>query len=64
MAGARRARRARLIVDGVETAGLPFEDGAWQDKLGRTLCSAHGPFAEVGVQLVSRLGRATGSAPA
>lgn len=58
------ARRARLIVDGVETAGAPFEDAAWQDKLDRTLSSAHGAFAEVRVQPVSRLGRATGNAPA
>ena len=58
------ARRARLLVDGVETAGAPFEDAAWQGKLGRPFSSAHGAFAEVRVQPVSRPGRATGSAPA
>jgi hypothetical protein len=57
------ARRARLIVDGVETAGAPFEDPAWQDKLGRTFSSAHGAFAEVRVQPLSRPDRATGSVP-
>lgn len=55
------ARRARLIVDGVETPGQPFEDEAWTPKLGRTLSSAHGAFAEVRIQPVS--GRATGTAP-
>jgi hypothetical protein len=58
------ARRARLIVDGVETAGAPFDDAAWYDKLGRTLSSAHGAFAEVRVQPVSPRDRATGSEPA
>jgi len=55
------ARRARLIVDGVDTAGAPFEDDAWNDKLGRPLSSAHGAFAEVRVQPISRPDRATGS---
>ena len=55
------AGRARLVVDGVETAGAPFEDDAWTDKLGRTLSSAHGAFAEVRVQPVSPSGRAIGS---
>ena len=58
------AHQARLIVDGVETAGAPFEDPEWQDKLGRTFSSAHGAFAEVRVQPVSQRDRATGSEPA
>jgi hypothetical protein len=53
------ARRARLIVDGVGLPGAPFEDDVWTPKLGRSLSSAHGAFAEVRVQPVS--GRATGS---
>jgi hypothetical protein len=51
------ARRARLIVDGTAMPGAPFEDDAWMPKLGRTLSSAHGAFAEVRIQPV---GRATG----
>jgi hypothetical protein len=54
------ARRARLIVDGRETPGSPFEDDVWVPKLGRALSSAHGAFAEVRVEPVS--GRATDSA--
>jgi hypothetical protein len=53
------ARRARLVVDGRETPGAPFEDDVWTPKLGRPLSSAHGAFAEVRVTPVSD--RATGS---
>jgi len=55
------ARAARVLVDGVEVPGAPFEDEAWTPRLGRTLSSAHGAFAEVRVQPVSD--RATGSVP-
>jgi hypothetical protein len=55
------ARRARLVVDGHETPGEPFEDDVWLPKLGRPLSSAHGAFAEVRVTPVSD--RATGSGP-
>ena len=55
------ARRARLIVDGVSMPGAPFEDDAWTPKLGRTLSSAHGAFAEVRIQPVRD--RATGTGP-
>lgn len=51
------ARDARLIVDGREVPGRPFEDDVWVPKLGRPLSSAHGAFAEVRVEPVS--GRAT-----
>lgn len=54
------ARRARLVLDGRDTPGAPFEDDVWVPKLGRALSSAHGAFAEVRVEPVS--GRATGSA--
>ena len=56
------APRARLIVNGVETPGAPFEDAVWRPKLGRSLSSAHGAFSEVRVQPISD--RATGSGPA
>jgi hypothetical protein len=52
---------ARLIVDGQEIAGVPFDDNVWIPKLGRSLSSAHGAFSEVRVTPVS--GRATGSGP-
>jgi hypothetical protein len=52
---------ARLIVDGQEIAGVPFDDDVWIPKLGRSLSSAHGAFSEVRVTPVS--GRATGSGP-
>jgi hypothetical protein len=55
------APRARLIVDGRETPGTPFDDDVWTPKLGRSLSSAHGAFAEVRVEPVSD--RATGSDP-
>ncbi len=54
------ARQARLVVDGRETPGAPFEDDVWLPKLGRPLSSAHGAFAEV---RVTPRGRATGSGP-
>jgi hypothetical protein len=57
------ARRASLIIDGAAVPGVPFEDDVWVPKLGRSLSSAHGAFAEVRVEPV-RPGRATGSDPA
>jgi hypothetical protein len=57
------ARRASLVIDGVPVPGVPFDDDVWRPKLGRSLSSAHGAFAEVRVEPVRR-GRATGSDPA
>jgi hypothetical protein len=56
------AGAASLTVGGVGVAGEPFDDPVWVPKLGRSLSSAHGAFAEVRVEPVS--GRATGSVPA
>jgi hypothetical protein len=56
------ARQATLTVAGVRVSGAPFDDDVWVPKLGRSLSSAHGAFAEVRVEPVSD--RATGSAPA
>lgn len=56
------ARRGSLHVGDVRVPGVPFDDDAWVPKLGRSLSSAHGAFAEVRVEPVS--GRATGTAPA
>jgi hypothetical protein len=50
-----------LTVGGVRVAGDPFDDDVWVPKLGRSLSSAHGAFAEVRVEPVSD--RATGTAP-
>jgi hypothetical protein len=62
------ARSAILTLDGVAVPGVPFEDDVWVDKLGRSLSSAHGAFAEVRVEPIDASqplnGRATGSAPA
>jgi hypothetical protein len=55
------ARRATLTVGGVAVSGTPFDDDVWVPKLGRSLSSAHGAFAEVRVEPVN--GRATGTAP-
>ena len=44
------ARRATLTIDGIEVAGDPFDDDIWLPKLGRSLSSAHGAFAEVRVE--------------
>jgi len=55
------ARRASLTVDGVPAPGDPFDDEVWVPKLGRSLSSAHGAFAEVRVEPVN--GRATGTRP-
>jgi hypothetical protein len=55
------ASGASLTVAGVRVPGDPFEDDVWVPKLGRSLSSAHGAFAEVRVEPVS--GRATGSDP-
>jgi len=57
------ARRASLVIDGVAVPGVPFEDDVWVPKLGRSLSSAHGAFAEVRVEPV-RPDRATGIDPA
>jgi hypothetical protein len=51
------ARRATLTVGGIAVPGAPFDDAVWVPKLGRSLSSAHGAFAEVRVEPVS--GRAT-----
>jgi hypothetical protein len=56
------ARRGSLTVGDLGVAGDPFDDDVWVPKLGRSLSSAHGAFAEVRVEPVSD--RATGSAPA
>ena len=56
------ARSGSLTVGGVRVAGDPFDDDVWVPKLGRSLSSAHGAFAEVRVEPVS--GRATGTATA
>jgi len=53
------ARRAWLTVGGVRVPGEPFDDGVWTPRLGRSLSSAHGAFAEVRVEPVS--GRAIGT---
>jgi hypothetical protein len=55
------ARRASLTIGGAEARGQPFDDDVWLPKLGRSVSSAHGAFAEVRVEPVS--GRATGIAP-
>jgi len=55
------ARRATLTIGGIAVPGAPFDDPVWVPKLGRSLSSAHGAFAEVRVEPVS--GRATGTAP-
>ena len=57
------AGRASLMVDGVAVPGAPFDDDVWTPKLGRSLSSAHGAFAEVRVEPV-RPDRAIGSDPA
>jgi len=53
------ANEATVRVDGVAAPGTPFDDDVWLPKLGRSLSSAHGAFAEVRVEPVS--GRATGT---
>jgi hypothetical protein len=55
------ARNGSLTVGGVRVAGDPFDDDVWVPKLGRSLSSAHGAFAEVRVEPVN--GRATGTDP-
>lgn len=55
------ARRGTLTVGGIAVPGAPFDDEVWVPKLGRSLSSAHGAFAEVRVEPVSD--RATGTAP-
>jgi hypothetical protein len=58
------ARRASLRVGDVRAPGDPFDDVVWVPKLGRSLSSAHGAFAEVRVEPVEPVnGRATGTAP-
>ena len=54
------AWRPSLVIDGVAVPGVPFDDDVWVPKLGRSLSSAHGAFAEVRVEPV-RSDRATGS---
>jgi len=43
------ADEATITLDGRLIAGEPFDDPAWRPKLGRSLSSAHGAFAEVRV---------------
>lgn len=58
------ARRGSLSVDGVRVPGEPFDDDVWVPKLGRSLSSAHGAFAEVRVEPVSaRSNRRRSSGP-
>ncbi len=58
------ARRASLTMAGVAVPGTPFEDDVWRPKLGRSLSSAHGAFAEVRVEPVTPIsGRATATDP-
>jgi len=57
------AWRPSLVIDGAAVPGAPFDDDVWVPKLGRSLSSAHGAFAEVRVEPV-RPDRATGSDPA
>ncbi len=54
------AWRPSLVIDGAAVPGAPFDDDVWVPKLGRSLSSAHGAFAEVRVEPV-RSDRATGS---
>jgi hypothetical protein len=54
------APRASLTIGGVQVRGRPFDDDVWMPKLGRSLSSTHGAFAEVRVEPVSD--RATGTA--
>lgn len=56
------ARRGSLTVGDYLVPGDPFDDDVWVPKLGRSLSSAHGAFAEVRVEPVS--GRARGTGPA
>lgn len=56
------ARRGSLTVNGIRVVGQPFDDDVWVPKLGRSLSSAHGAFAEVRVEPVGD--RATGSGSA
>ena len=51
------APRARVTVDGVAAPGAPFDDDQWRPKLGRSLSSAHGAFAEVRVEPTSAVHR-------
>lgn len=46
------AGRASVTVNGVAAPGEPFEDEVWVPKLGRSLSSAHGAFAEIRVEPV------------
>jgi hypothetical protein len=55
------ARRGSLTVGDHRVPGDPFDDDVWVPRLGRSLSSAHGAFAEVRVEPVS--GRATGTGP-
>jgi hypothetical protein len=47
------APRARLTIDGMAVAGVPFVDEVWVPKLGRSLSSAHAAFSEVRVAPVA-----------
>jgi len=50
-----------LTIGGWRAPGAPFDDPAWQDRLGRSLSSAHGAFAEVRVEPVSDRARESAS---
>jgi len=43
------ANAATIAIDGRPITGQPFDDPVWRPKLGRSLSSAHGAFAEVRV---------------
>lgn len=43
------AARATLTINAVPVQGQPWPDAVWRSKLGRSLSSAHGAFAEVRV---------------
>jgi hypothetical protein len=55
------ARSGGLTIGNFVVPGAPFDDDVWLPKLGRSLSSAHGAFAEVRVEPVSD--RARGTAP-
>jgi hypothetical protein len=41
-----------VTVNGLAAPGEPFDDDVWVPKLGRSLSSAHGAFAEIRVEPV------------
>jgi hypothetical protein len=47
------ARSASVIVNGAAAPGAPFDDDVWVPKLGRSVSSAHGAFAETRITPVA-----------